>query len=164
MDPGGLSTARENDLAWMREALQEARQAGEAGDVPVGCIVVDRAGQLIARGRNLREATQDPTAHAEIVALRAAAQATGHWRLDGCTSYVTLEPCAMCAGALVNARVARVVYGAPDPKAGALDARFAIGRDPRLNHRFEVSGGVLAEQSVQLLQSFFGALRAAGEK
>jgi tRNA(adenine34) deaminase len=164
MDPGELSTARENDLAWMREALQEARQAGEAGDVPVGCIVVDRAGQLIARGRNLREATQDPTAHAEIVALRAAAQATGHWRLDGCTSYVTLEPCAMCAGALVNARVARVVYGAPDPKAGAIDARFAIGRDPRLNHRFEVSGGVLAEQSVQLLQSFFGALRAAGEK
>ena len=164
MDPNDWTAARENDPSWMREALREARQAGETGDVPVGCVVVNRAGQLVGRGRNLREATQDPTAHAEFVALRAAAQATGHWRLDGCTAYVTLEPCAMCAGALVNARVARVVYGAPDPKAGALDARFAIGRDPRLNHRFEVSGGVLADESVQLLRSFFGALRAAGEK
>jgi tRNA(adenine34) deaminase len=157
-------TAEACDLAWMREALAEARQAAAAGDVPVGCVIVDASGRQVARGRNLREVAQDPTAHAEIVALRAAAEATGHWRLEGCTLYVTLEPCPMCAGALVNARIPRVVYGAADPKAGAIDSLFEIGRDIRLNHRITSRSGVLAEEAVELLRSFFARLRAAGEK
>ena len=148
----------------MREALGEARQAAEAGDVPVGCVIVDAGGNLIARGRNRREVAQDPTAHAEIVALRDAARSIGHWRLEGCTAYVTLEPCPMCAGALVNARIARVVYGAADAKAGAIDTLFEIGRDARLNHRFVARAGVLAEEAVDELRSFFARLRAAGEK
>ncbi len=148
----------------MREALAEARRAAEHADVPIGCVVVDGDGRLLSRGHNARERDRDPTAHAEIVALRAAAAERGQWRLDGCTVFATLEPCAMCAGALVNARVSRVVYGATDPKAGAVSTLFQIGEDPRLNHRFEIEGGLLAHDSVELLQAFFAALRARGEK
>ncbi len=148
------------DARFMREAMREAEGAAEAGDVPVGAVVVDAAGVIVARGRNRREAEQDPTAHAEVDALRRAAAALGHWRLEGATVYATLEPCPMCAGALVNARVARVVYGCPDPKAGAVDTLFTIGRDGRLNHRFEVTAGVLSEACAALLKAFFARLRA----
>ncbi|MBN2195734.1 MAG: nucleoside deaminase [Polyangiaceae bacterium] len=148
----------------MALALAEASAAASEGDVPVGCVVVSAEGRELARGRNRREVEQDPTAHAEIVAIRAAAQTHGHWRLDGATVYVTLEPCAMCAGALVNARVARVVFGAKDPKGGAIVSQFGIGVNGRLNHEFDTSGGVLADESVALLRDFFGRLRAAGEK
>lgn len=154
----------EADIAWMRVALEEAARAAEHGDVPVGCVIVGADGGELARGRNRRELDQDPTAHAEIVALREAARRIGHWRLEGATMYVTLEPCPMCAGALVNARVARLVYGASDPKAGAVDSVYSIGRDRRLNHGFEVTSGVLAETSVAELQAFFRRLREAGEK
>jgi tRNA(adenine34) deaminase len=155
---------QERDLVWMRIALEEADRAAQHGDVPVGCVIVSASGQELGRGRNKRELDGDPTAHAEIDAVRAAARQIGHWRLEGATLYVTLEPCAMCAGALVNARVARVVYGASDPKAGAVDSLFGIGRDARLNHRFEVTSGVLAADAVERLQRFFRRLRAAGEK
>ncbi len=148
-----------NDDAFMREALEEARQAAEAGDVPVGCVVV-RGGVIVGRGRNRREVASDPTAHAEVEALREATRATASWRLVECTVYSTLEPCPMCAGALVNARVERVVYGAADPKAGAVDTLFRIGQDPRLNHRFQVVAGVLADESARLLKGFFAARRA----
>jgi tRNA(adenine34) deaminase len=147
------------DATWMQLALDEARAAEAAGDVPVGAVIVDPERGLLGRGRNRRELAGDPTAHAEIEALREAARARGAWRLGGATLYVTLEPCPMCAGALVNARVSRVVYGCTDPKAGALDTLFTLGRDPRLNHRFEVSGGVLGDDSAALLRSFFAARR-----
>jgi tRNA(adenine34) deaminase len=147
------------DHHFMREAIGEAEAAAIAGDVPVGAVVVDGAGVVIGRGRNRREADQDPTAHAEVDALRRAAAALGHWRLEGTTVFVTLEPCPMCAGALVNARVGRVVYGCPDPKAGAVDTLFAIGRDPRLNHRFAVTAGVLGDECAALLKRFFAKLR-----
>jgi tRNA(adenine34) deaminase len=152
------------DLERMRAALAEAALAPEHADVPVGAIVVDAAGRLIGAGHNRREVDQDPTAHAEIIALRAASQARGSWRLDGATLFVTLEPCAMCAGALVNARIARVVYAASDPKAGALESLFTIGSDTRLNHRFEITAGVLPDLATALLQAFFRELRARGEK
>ncbi len=149
---------------WMRAALREADLAAEAGDVPVGAIVVSAEGHEIARGRNRREVDQDPTAHAEVVALRNAALATGHWRLEGSTVYVTLEPCPMCAGALINARVGHVVYGAADPKAGALQSLYNLGNDLRLNHRFDSTPGVLDAECVDRLRTFFAKLRAAGEK
>ncbi|MBE3590910.1 MAG: tRNA adenosine(34) deaminase TadA [Firmicutes bacterium] len=139
----------------MRRALELARGAAEDGDVPVGAVVVDASGRLLGEGRNRREADGDPTAHAEIVALRAAARALGHWRLEGATIYVTLEPCAMCAGALVLARVRRLVFGAADPKAGAAGSLFNIVQDARLNHRLEVTGGVLADEAAALLRAFF---------
>lgn len=148
------------DARFMREAMREAEAAAEVGDVPVGAVVVDAAGSIIGRGRNRREADQDPTAHAEVDALRRASAALGHWRLEGATVYVTLEPCPMCAGALVNARVARVVYGCADPKAGAVDTLFTIGRDARLNHRFAVTPGVLGDACAALLKAFFAKLRA----
>jgi tRNA(adenine34) deaminase len=154
----------EDDLSWMRIALDEARRAAAHRDVPVGAVVVGPNGVELARGENRRELDEDPTAHAEIVAIRAAARTRGHWRLDDCTLFVTLEPCAMCAGALVNARVQRLVFGAADPKAGAVVSLFDIGRDARMNHRFEVQAGVLAAESVALLQAFFAELRARGEK
>src|SRR5690349_4240542 len=147
------------DERWMRVALREADAAAAVGDVPVGAVVVDATGTLLAVGRNGREADHDPTGHAEIYALRRAAAALGHWRLEGTTVYVTLEPCPMCAGALVNARVARVVYGCGDPKAGAVDTLFTIGQDARLNHRFEVTSGVLATEATALLRAFFAARR-----
>ena len=149
------------DREWMAAALREADGAAQVGDVPVGAVVVGADGTLLGAGCNRREAGLDPTAHAEIEALRAAARARGAWRLPDATLYVTLEPCAMCAGALVSARVARVVYGCADPKAGAVATLYAIGRDPRLNHRFEVTGGVLGEECSAALKAFFSALRAA---
>lgn len=135
--------------------MAEAVSALQTGDVPVGAVVVGPGGQVLATGRNAREATGDPTAHAEVLALRAASQVIGHWRLEGCALVVTLEPCAMCAGAAVLARVARVVYGASDPKAGAAGSLWNIPADPRLNHRPEVIGGVRAQECGDLLRDFF---------
>ena len=140
---------------WMRLALDEARLALPSADVPVGAVVVGEDGQVLGRGHNVREAEGDPTGHAEVRALRAAAEATGQWRLTGATLVVTLEPCTMCAGALVLARVDRLVYGADDPKAGAVASLWDVVRDRRLNHRPEVVGGVLAEESGELLRTFF---------
>jgi tRNA(adenine34) deaminase len=148
----------------MQAALGEAALAPLHGDVPVGAVVVDAAQNELARAHNRREVDADPTAHAELLALRAAAAQRGHWRLDDCTLYVTLEPCAMCAGGLVNARLGRLVFGAPDPKAGAIVSLFQLAADPRLNHRFETRAGVAEAESVALLQTFFRALRARGEK
>ena len=145
--------------AWMREAIAEAQLAQEVGEVPVGAVVVHE-GKIIGRGHNAREGSQDPTMHAEIIAIRHAAKALGSWRLIDTTLYVTLEPCPMCAGALVNARVPRVVWGCDDPKAGATRTLYTIGSDPRLNHRFECVPGVLAEASGGLLRAFFSAIRA----
>ena len=152
------------DLRWMREALLEADLAPEHGDVPVGCVVLDEQGAELARDHNRREERADPTAHAELLALRAAAQRLGHWRLERCTVFVTLEPCPMCAGAMVNARVGRVVFGATDPKAGAMGSLFEIGRDLRLNHRFEIVPGVLADDGAARLKAFFAKLRAGGTR
>ncbi len=139
----------------MTRALDLAREALADGDVPVGAVVVDRAGKVIGMGRNTRERDADPTGHAEIVALREAAAARGEWRLDDCTLYVTLEPCSMCAGAIVQARVAHLIFGAWDEKAGAVGSLWDLVRDRRLNHRPEVTSGVLADESTALLQAFF---------
>ncbi|HSE55813.1 MAG TPA: tRNA adenosine(34) deaminase TadA [Nocardioidaceae bacterium] len=139
----------------MRLALEEARAALATGDVPIGAVVLDPDGMVIGRGRNEREACADPTAHAEVVALREAATARGEWRLDGCTLVVTLEPCTMCAGAIVLARVDRLVFGAFDEKAGAVGSLWDVVRDRRLNHRPEVIPEVLAEESSALLWEFF---------
>ena len=149
---------------WMQLALAEADEAAAKGEVPVGCVLVASDGTELARGHNLRESERDPTAHAEMVALRAAARRVGGWRLEGATAYVTLEPCVMCAGALVHARVARVVYGCDDPKGGALSTLYTIGDDARLNHRFEVVRGVRADECAGRLRAFFAALRAQGKK
>jgi tRNA(adenine34) deaminase len=148
--------------AWeapMRAALDEARAALATDDVPIGAVVVDGAGTVLGRGRNIREAAADPTGHAEIVALRAAATARGEWRLDGCTLVVTLEPCTMCAGAAVLARVDRLVFAAYDAKAGAVGSLWDVVRDRRLNHRPEVVPGVLAAESTDLLDDFFARHR-----
>ena len=136
-------------------ALEQARGATASGDVPVGAVVVDPAGAVVGAGRNRREADGDPTAHAEVIALREAARTTGSWRLDGHTLVVTLEPCPMCAGAIVLARVARVVLGAWDPKAGAAGSVWDIVRDRRVNHRVEVVGGVREQECSALLLDFF---------
>ena len=146
------------DEAFMREALDEARAAEVHDDVPIGAVVV-KDGVVIARARNRREVDADPTAHAEILALREAAMSVGVWRLDGCTLYVTLEPCFMCAGACVNARVDRIVYAATDPKAGAVGSLADVPADTRLNHNPQVTGGVLAEEASVLLKAFFAARR-----
>jgi tRNA(adenine34) deaminase len=143
----------------MGAALDEARTALAGGDVPVGAVVLDPGGQVVGRGRNVREEHADPTGHAEVVALREAATARGEWRLDGCTLVVTLEPCTMCAGAAVLARVARVVFGAWDEKAGAVGSLWDVVRDRRLNHRPEVVSGVRAAESAALLDEFFRAHR-----
>lgn len=143
----------------MRLALDEARLALPVGDVPIGAVVLDAAGDLIGRGHNVREADSDPTGHAEMVALRSAASSVGEWRLAGCTLVVTLEPCTMCAGASVLARVDRVVFGAYDDKAGAVGSLWDVVRDRRLNHRPEVITGVLAEESTALLDAFFAPRR-----
>lgn len=139
----------------MRLALTEARLADGSADVPVGAVVVSASGEVLGRGHNVREAIGDPTGHAEIVALRSAARAVGSWRLDGASLVVTLEPCTMCAGALVLARVGRLVYGAEDPKAGAVGSLWDVVRDRRLNHRPEVVRGVLADECAEVLRSFF---------
>ena len=148
------------DSHWMREALREAERAGRRGEVPVGAVVVG-AGRVLGRAGNAIEATQDPTAHAEMLALRQAAAALGTRRLLATTLYVTLEPCAMCAGAAVLARVPRLVFGATDPKSGACGSLCNIAADPRLNHRCQVRGGVLEQECAELLKGFFAALRAA---
>lgn len=141
----------------MGEALALARAALDSDDVPVGAVVVDQGGVVIGRGHNTRERDADPAGHAELVALRAAAGARGQWRLDGCTLVVTLEPCTMCAGALVQARVSRLVFGAYDPKAGAVASLFDVVRDPRLNHRVDVRGGIREAECGALLSDFFAA-------
>ena len=146
------------DERMMRLALEEARAAGAEGDVPVGAVVV-RGDEVVGRAGNAREREQDPTAHAEILALRQAARAIGNWHLEGCTLYVTLEPCAMCAGALVLARLDRLVLGAPDPKAGFAGSLGDIVRDGRLNHEVEVTVGVLAEECGEVLRAFFAERR-----
>ena len=149
----------------MLEAIELARTAAAGGEVPIGCVVVNEvSGQVIGRGYNRRETDRDPTAHAEIVALREAGRSLGHWRLGDCTLYVTLEPCPMCAGAIVNARIGRLVYGCDDPKAGAVRMLFELCEDPRLNHQVKVDRGVLAGQCAALLQDFFRAQRALGKK
>ncbi|MFF0943722.1 tRNA adenosine(34) deaminase TadA [Kocuria sp. CPCC 205300] len=147
---------------WMRLALAEARAALATEDVPIGAVVVAADGTVLGRGRNRREADGDPTAHAEVLALREAARALGTWRLDGCTLVVTLEPCAMCAGALVLARVPRVVLGAWDDKAGAAGSVLDVLRERRLNHWVEVTGGVLQEECSRLLLDFFAGHRRGG--
>jgi tRNA(adenine34) deaminase len=146
------------DEHFMRLALREAERAVEHEDVPVGAVIV-REGEVIGVGRNERELRQDPTAHAEILAIREAARALGGWRLLECVLYVTLEPCAMCAGAIVLARVPRVIFGASDPKAGAAGSVLDVLAEPRLNHRPDVSTGLLAAESAALLQAFFGSRR-----
>ncbi len=151
--------ARAEDEVFMRHALAIAEQAAAAGDVPVGALVV-QDGRIVGVGRNRREIDDDPVGHAEIVALRDACRGAARWRVDGATLYVTLEPCPMCAGAIVNARVARLVYGAADPKAGAVRSLYCICDDARLNHRLAVVPGVLAEPCAAVLQSFFRDARA----
>jgi tRNA(adenine34) deaminase len=143
----------------MEAALDEARAALATGDVPIGAVVVDASGSVVGVGRNVREAQADPTGHAEVVALRAAAAHRQEWRLDGCTLVVTLEPCTMCAGAAVLARVDRLVFGAFDPKAGAVGSLWDVVRDRRLNHRPEVVSGVRAGESTALLEEFFAGHR-----
>ena len=150
----------DTDQTYMSLALDEARAAAAEGEVPIGAVVVCN-GVVVARAHNRRETDRDPSAHAEFSALTQAAHVLGRWRLSGCTVYVTLEPCLMCAGLMVNARVDRCVYGAADPKGGALGTLYDVSHDPRLNHAFEVTAGVLAEESAELLRSFFRARRAA---
>lgn len=140
------------------EALAEARRAADIGEVPIGCVVV-LGNEVVGRGYNRRETDRDPLAHAEVLAIRQAAARVGGWRLTGCTLYVTLEPCAMCAGALVNSRIDRLVYGAADPKAGYCGTLGNLVQDPRLNHRLEVTAGVLEAESAALLRGFFASLR-----
>ncbi len=151
-------TITEIDEKFMREALAEARAAAEVGEVPIGAVVV-RAGEIVARAHNRRELDQDPSAHAEFAALCAAARSLGRWRLSDCTVYVTLEPCCMCAGLMVNARVGRCVYGAADAKAGALGSLYDLNADSRLNHRFNVHAGVLADECREVLSGYFSGLR-----
>ncbi len=151
------------DSAFMRCALAEAEIAATLGDVPIGAVVV-REGRVLARGRNRRETDRDPLAHAELLALREAARHLGAWRLAGCTLYVTLEPCAMCAGAMMQARLPRLVYGAADLKAGAAGGVVDLLRDGRFPHATEVTGGVCAEECGALLRRFFEALRARGAR
>jgi tRNA(adenine34) deaminase len=152
-----------DDAAWMRLALAEAERAMLHADVPVGAVAVYE-GRAIGLGRNRREVDRDPTAHAELIALREASRALRHWRLDGVTLYCTLEPCVMCAGAMVLARLPRLVYAASDPKAGAAGSVLDTLQHPRLNHRVQVESGLLAEEAAALLVSFFGRLRAEGQR
>ncbi|MDH3906491.1 MAG: tRNA adenosine(34) deaminase TadA [Gammaproteobacteria bacterium] len=153
-----MSAWSESDLGHMRSALAEAVIAAEEGEVPVGAVVVAR-GDVIARGHNRSETDNDPSAHAEIVALREAARQAGNYRLTGATLYVTLEPCAMCMGALVQARIERLVFGAYDPKAGAAGSAIDLSDSPSFNHRFEINGGVLADECGAVLKSFFESRR-----
>lgn len=152
-------------VAWMRLAIEQARLAHAAGDVPIGCVIWHApSARIIASGFNEREQTEDPSAHAEIIAIRKAARELGTWRLLDCTLVVTLEPCCMCAGAIVNARIPRLIYGCDDPKAGAVRTLYTLCEDQRLNHRVEVTRGVLAEECSELLRAFFREQRALGKK
>lgn len=151
---------RDTHQRFMAEALNEASVARSKGDVPVGAVVV-KDGEIIARGHNLREVDQDPTAHAELIAIRRAAEHLGSWRLEGCTVYVTLEPCPMCSGLMVLSRIETCVYGASDPKGGFLGTLADLSDHPGLNHRFPVVAGVMAEECSEVLRSFFRELRKA---
>ena len=151
--------AEKDDERYMRLALEEAEAAAAEGEVPIGAVVVCD-GEVVARAHNRRETDADPSAHAEFAAMVAAARALGRWRLTGCTVYVTLEPCLMCAGLMVNARVDRCVYGAADPKGGAVGTLYDVSHDERLNHEFEVTSGVRADEAAKLLRDFFRARRA----
>jgi tRNA(adenine34) deaminase len=152
------SASSPDDVAYMQEALVEARSASGAGEVPVGCVVVfDR--RVVARAGNRTISECDPSAHAEIVALRAAAKALGNYRLNGASLYVTVEPCIMCAGAMIQARIARLVYGCDDPKGGAVQSCFEVFAHPALNHRVEITAGVLARECAEMMQAFFAARR-----
>ena len=153
-----MAEALRSDADWMREALAEARAAAERGEVPIGAMLV-MGGREIARGHNRTIADCDPTAHAEMIALRAAARAVANYRLIGATLYVTVEPCAMCAGAMIQARIARLVYGCAEPKGGAAETCFRIFDHPALNHHVEVSSGVLAEDCARVMQEFFVSRR-----
>ena len=159
MLPSPLRSDADADRALMEQALACAREAESAGEVPVGAVIVNPSGAVLARAANAPIAQHDATAHAEILALRAAGRALGNYRLTGCVLYVTLEPCPMCVGALVHARVARIVFGAADPKSGACGSVFELASSAKLNHRIEVTSGVLAEESAALLQRFFAARR-----
>lgn len=147
------------DLDYLNAAIEEARAAELGGEVPIGCVVVSPTGEIVGRGQNRVLRDQDPTAHAEIVALREAGKALSNYRLSGCTLYVTLEPCAMCAGAILHARIARLVYAAPDPKAGACGSVLSVMNHPQLNHRVDVVSGLLAEECGEILRGFFKARR-----
>lgn len=151
------------DEQWMEQALAAAELAAAQNEVPVGALIV-RDGQILATGYNLREQAKNPTAHAELLAINRAAGVLGDWRLEHCTLYVTLEPCVMCAGAILLARIPRVVYGASDPKAGAVSSLHQLLTDPRLNHRCDVTGGILAERCGKILTEFFQAQRRLGKK
>ena len=158
-----MSIAPDDWPAWMGLAIEQARAAEALDDVPIGAVVV-RGGEVVAAAHNRRIIDRDPTAHAEMLAIRAAAAAIGDWRLTGCTLVVTLEPCCMCAGAIVLARLDRVVYGAADPKAGAVDTLYTLCNDPRLNHRLDALGGVRGDECGRLLTEFFRKQRAMGKK
>ena len=147
-----------DDAKWMREALMEARRARDEGELPVGCVIV-KDGRVIASAHNLRQQSGDPTDHAEVIAIRRAARATGAWRLTGCTLYVTLEPCPMCAGAISQARLGRLVYGADDPKYGCAGSVYRIPEDPAFNHFCKSDGGVLADECAALIDAFFASHR-----
>jgi tRNA(adenine34) deaminase len=150
---------------WMEEAIALAREAASIGEVPIGCVIVhEPTGQIVGRGCNRREIDRDPTAHAEMIALREAGRALDHWRLLDCALVVTLEPCPMCAGGMVNARVPKLIYGCDDPKAGAVRTLYRLCEDGRLNHRLEIVAGIRAEACAQLLKDFFKAQRALGKK
>ena len=151
---------KQEDAFYMRAALAEADQAYALGEVPIGAVLVDEAGEIVARGHNLRERDHDATAHAEMIAIRAACERLGRWRLSGLTLYVTIEPCPMCAGAIVMSRVDRVVYGGTDYKAGACESLFNIPGHPALNHHPEVTAGVLAEECADIMKRFFRDRRA----
>jgi tRNA(adenine34) deaminase len=152
-----------DDAHWMRLALEEALKALEHGDVPIGAVAV-RQGEVIGRGHNCRERDQDPTAHAEMIAMREAARAVGYWRLEDVTIYCTLEPCAMCAGAMVLARLPKLIYATHDPKAGAGGSIMNILQHPALNHQVEVHSGLMADESARHIRDFFAALRADGQR
>ncbi len=156
-----MSDTAEIDRRWMREALRLAEAALGHDEVPVGCVIV-HDGRAVGRAHNQRETLRDPTAHAEMIAITQAAEALDAWRLSGCTLYVTLEPCAMCTGAMILARVDRLVYGASDPKGGAVRSVFRLLDEPRLNHRIPVTAGVMAEECGAVLSEFFRTKRAAG--
>lgn len=153
----------DSDLMWMRRAVSQAKLAAEADEVPVGALIV-RGGQILGLAHNGREQLRDPTAHAEMLAITQAASSIEDWRLEGCTMYVTLEPCAMCAGAILLSRIPRVVFGASDPKGGAVHSLYQLLTDPRQNHRCEVVAGVLGPECGHLLTQFFAAKRAMGKK
>ncbi len=148
-----------NDEKFMRLAIEEAEIAGRMGEVPIGAVITDQEGNILSSGYNLRETGNDPTAHAEVVAIRKAGEISGSWRLEGATLYVTIEPCLMCMGAIILARIRRLVFGARDPKAGAVFSVYEIGNDRRLNHMVEVTEGVCTEECSVLLRDFFKTLR-----